>query len=341
MTTLKRYKIGTDFTEEQYHKWVEQLTWWIGEKMHNIESPKGHAEKALLAAMNGTKMDGSPWPLITNDFNKRIKQLVGFDLEAGIGIRDPMVGAKKSLIGHTAARTKTAEIPPVDLKEAMGLRKEYISNLLGKYPHLDSPVYKPKVEELAETIVKSRMISSDFLNAQGVALERLSKIRESLHKQIGELMEFLEISPKQRVRSSIETKNADVGSLVAKMESYGASWEEFERLDALRELLQFYHMLQSTRPDGTPQLNDWELWHLTRNRPVQYKCISCGWEVELLGGFTPLEIEQALVQAQKVYGFGLEEIGETLISSGTGASVIDLGFIVNEEMGQDNDSPSF
>jgi len=51
----------------------------------------------------------------------------------------------------------------------------------------------------------------------------------------------------------------------------------------------------------------WEIWHKTRNKPVKYTC-RCGEIVTLLGGFTPEEIEKALVQAYEVYGFGLEGI---------------------------------
>ena len=301
---LQRYKIGEDFTEEQINKWREQLTWWISAKMPRVTDPKEFADKALKAALNGTKMDGSTWPGISNDFYKRMKQLVGFDLEHGIGVREP---TKTRKISPAVTAERTAELPPIDLKAAMELRTNYIRDLLAKYPHLDTPVYKPKVEELAETVVKSRMISTDFLTARGKTLETLSKIRESLHKQIGELMEFLEISPKQRVTKTLDAKNSDVGSLVAKLESYGEAWQEYERLDALREALQLYRMLNAQRPDGTPQLNDWELWHMTRCKPIKFTCRH-GETYEIIDGFTPDEIEKALLQAKEVYGFGLEPI---------------------------------
>ena len=308
---LQRYKIGTDFTEEEYHRWLTQLQWWCGEKFANVEDPKKHAEKILLAALNGAKLDGTQWTTIPNDFFKRVKQLSGFDLKLGIGIRDPLKNNSQAFrrkVITNQSGEKTENLPPIDMKTAMELRNKYIEDLIKKYPHLDNPIYKPKVEELSETIVKSRMISNDFLTATGRTLELLSKIRESLHKQIGELMEFLEISPKQRVSKILDQKNADLGSLIAKMESYGEYWKEYERIDSLRELIQLYHMLKSNRPDNTPQLNDWELWHMTRNRPIKFTCRH-GETYELLGGFTVEEIEKALLQAQKTYGWGLEEIG--------------------------------
>lgn len=322
MPVLIRYQIGRDFTEEQYFKWLEQLTWWVSSRMPNVENPKLYADKVIKAALNGTKVDGTEWVGVTKDFFKRVKQIAGFDLSLGIGVREP---TKRNTISPTLTGPKTDELPPMDLKEAMKLRQDYIKELIHKYPHLDTPVYKPKVEELAETVVKSRLISNDFLTSRGQALERLGKIRESLHTQIGGLMEFLEISPKQRLTKTLEAKNADVGSMVARLEQYGESWKEFEKIDALRELLQLYKMLKSTRPDGSPQLNDWEIWHMTRNRPIHFTC-RCGEEYELLGGFTPEEIEQALLQAQKVYGYGLEDIGGTQIKSGTSSTSITLDF---------------
>jgi hypothetical protein len=41
---------------------------------------------------------------------------------------------------------------------------------------------------------------------------------------------------------------------------------------------------------------------------MHFKCRKCGEEYELLDGFTPDEIEEALVQAYKIYGFGLASI---------------------------------
>lgn len=308
MRVLRRFAIGKDFREEDFHKWIDQLIWWIGDRFPRIRDPREHAEKIMKAALNGTKLDGNEWVGISDDFFARVIQLSGFDVKRGVGVRDPKNHASQTHVVTKKSGEKTKDIPPVDIQEGMKIRADYVADLLHKYPHLDTPVYKPKVEELAETIVKSRMISVDFILSRGKELELLSKIRESLHRQISELMKFLEIAPEQHARKQLDAKNADVGSLIAKMEAYGEVWEEYERLDALRELIQKYRMLKNIRPDGTPQLNDWELWHMTRNRPVKFTC-KCGLTYELLGGFTPEEIEAALVQANEVYGFGLEAIG--------------------------------
>lgn len=315
MKILQKYVIGVDFSQEQYDKWLSQLTWWVTDRMPNVADPKLHASKILNAARYGTKLNGEPWKGVSQDFFKRVIALCGFDVQHGVGVRDPFkssghLGRPKGSLNKLNAD----EVPPINMTEAITLRDQYTNDLLAKYPHLDTPVYKPKVEELSETIVKSRMISADFVAAKGKALADLSKIRESLHKQIGELMEFLEISPKQRVTKTLDAKNADVGSLIAKLESYGETWHDFERLDALRELLQLYKMLKSERPDGTPQLNDWELWHMTRSRAFKFTCRH-GETYELIAGFTPEEIENALLQAQKVYGFGLEPIETTTTSN--------------------------
>ncbi len=338
MPVLIRYKIGIDFTEEQYKKWLSQLTWWVSSRMTNIEDPAAYAEKVIKAGLNGTKVDGRPWTGVSTDFFKRVKQLAGYDLNLGIGVREP---TRKTHINPAHTASKTTELPPLDLKEAMELRHSYIKELIQKYPHLDTPVYKPKVEELAETVIKSRMISNEFLTSRGTTLEKLSKIRESLHKQIGELMEFLEISPKQRLTKALDAKNSDVGSIVARLESYGDTWKEFEKIDSLRELLQLYKMLKSTRPDGSPQLNDWELWHMTRNRPIKFTC-RCGESYELLGGFTSDEIEQALLQAQNVYGYGLEDISTKLLDSGTAipSSVLTMDFESFEEPIKNDPDPN-
>lgn len=319
---LKRFRIGVDFSEEDFKKWQGQIEWWIRETMPKVEDPVAHAKKVLLASMNGTKINGEAWPRISHDFYNRVKLLAGFDLRAGVGFNRGRGKSKKDAAGQeilvptskytaekigtpSAPRIRMEDLPEVKMEDIVKQQEEYKQSLLDKYPHLENLVYKPKVDELAETVVKSRMLSTEFVLATGTALEKLSKIRESLHKQIKELMDFLEISPQFMVRKQKESEKADVGSLVATLESYGSVWQEFERMYALMELIQKYKQLNTIRPDGTPQLNDWELWHQTRNRPVNFTC-RCGESYKLLGGFTIEEIEKALEQAYKVYGFGLE-----------------------------------
>jgi len=311
---IRRYIVSVDYTEEQIKHWKEQLIWWISREMPKIPNPPEHAEKILIAALNGTKLNGEPWPTVSQSFFIRIKQLAGFDLEKGIGHRSPKSNTKRNIsyiakVGIPGRIPATEELPPEDVNaDIKRMQQEYINNLTTVYPHLSSAVYTPKVEELAETVIKSRLLSTDFMTAKGATLEKLSKIRESLHKQQGDLMSFLEISPQQLLKKTV-SKDESLGNLIARLDSYGEAWQEYERLDALRELLQKYRMLKNKRPDGTPQLNDWELWHQTRNRPVKFTC-SCGASYTLLGGFSEQEIEEALLQAQEVYGFGLEPLHE-------------------------------
>lgn len=304
--SIRRFHVGKDFSEEDLLKWQEQLAWWIKETSVNVDDPVARAKRVLIAAMNGTKINGEPWLNVNDNFYSRVRQLAGFDLERGVGVRRGRTKLQ-AVTKSSGTKTTVEDFPPVNIRDVMAMQDKYKKELLAKYPHLENPVYAPKVDELAETVVKGRMLSNDFLVSDHKTLERLSKIRESLNKQVSDLMDFLEISPKLLITKQRETDKGDVGSLVAELESYGEIWQDYERLDALRELLQKFHQLNSRRPDGTPQLNDWELWHMTRNRPVRFTC-QCGRHYTLLGGFTPEEIEEALKQAYEVYGFGLRPI---------------------------------
>ncbi len=303
-----RFCVGTHV---EYEKWLEQLIWWLSSTRKNLENPKEQATVVLLAAFNGTNLSGKPWPRISSDFFKRVRQLSGFDLKVGVGTpaRHTESFPVSKGVNKTPAKLTEQQLPPITLDKAMDMKAEYIEHLLQKYPHLENPVYSPKVEELAETIAKSRMLSTEFLTASSRALQDLSKIRESLNKQTDELMKVLEISPSILVKKQQEGHKQDVGSLIRHMERYGEVWEEYERIDALRDLLQTYWQTQNTRPDGSPQLNAWELWHKTRNRPVKFTC-RCGETYNLLGGFTVEEIEQACTQAYIVYGSGLEPLDQ-------------------------------
>lgn len=312
---VKRFYVGKDFSEEEFRKWREQLVWWISTQMPNVKEPSERAEKYLLAALNGTKLDGTSWAGISNDFFKRVRQLSGFDLKKGIGVSKSKINVKQRAL---EPRTTQIEIPPVDPDEVYEQKEKYKQDLLNKYEHLANPVYLPKVEELSEIIVRGRMLSTEFMVAGTKGLERINKIRESLNKQVKDLMDFLEISPKLLVDKQRQTDRSDVGSLIAELESYGELWQDYERLDSLRELLQKYRQLTNTRPDGTPQLLDWELWHMTRTKPIHFECRKCHEKYLLLDGFTPEEIETALLQAQEIYGFGLEGIeGEDYTDSRT------------------------
>src|SRR5213080_840545 len=64
---LQRYAVGKDFTEADYHKWINQLVWWITDRFPKIKNPRIHAEKVIKAACNGTKLDGSQWATVPDD----------------------------------------------------------------------------------------------------------------------------------------------------------------------------------------------------------------------------------------------------------------------------------
>src|SRR6266516_5029138 len=125
MSLLRRFAIGKDFTEQDYHRWVEQLVWWISDKFHKIQDPREHAEKILKAAMNGTKLDGGEWRGISHDFFSRVTMLCGFDLRKGVGVRNPNAPKYRRPVGKYTGE-KTTDLPPLDLPKAMEMRLLYI-----------------------------------------------------------------------------------------------------------------------------------------------------------------------------------------------------------------------
>ena len=206
-----RFVVGTT---DEYNKWVEQLTWWLGETRKNLDDPPAQARLVLLSAFNGTKLDGSHWPKISTEFYVRVKQLCGFDLKRGIGIKSqsPATPIARGPV-RTPAKMSASELPPINLEKALDLKQEYVEQLVEKYPHLEGAIYRPKVEELAETVIKSQMLSSAFLTSEGRTLQDLNKIKESLNKQTDELMKVLEISPALLMKKQQDGNKTDVGSL--------------------------------------------------------------------------------------------------------------------------------
>lgn len=308
---------GADYSKEQIDLWTNQILFWIQQSQPSEQSPKEKAEAVMKAALNGTKLNGEPWPGIDSfSFAARIKQLCSWDIETGIG-RSSNVSNKKKVYSKTSKegmdqekKRNNNEVTLLDLDTAQLLEKRdaYIKTLQDQYPWISSEVYETQVQALAEAVVRMETLSEDYLTAKPKELELLLKIKSEIRKDINELMDFLGIHPKQLKDKVDDNERSDVGSLIRRFEQYQLIAQDYEKVDAIQELIQMIRMSHNLRADGkAPQLADYMLWHLTGCRGHHFKC-SCGKMWELYDGFTLEELEAAGDQAMRVFGFGIKKI---------------------------------
>lgn len=306
-------KEAVDFAKEEIDKWTTQIEWWVAESQPNEEDRRGKAEKIMAAALNGTKINGEVWPGVHHfSLRSRIRQLCGWDIEKGVGQSSSLAARKKLHPQHplqkNARETRkqnSAALQELSMAEMVARRDEFKELLLQQFPWLDNPVYELKVNALAEAEVKLESLSDQFLSAGPRELKHLLEIKQDLRKDINELMEMLSIHPKQLKDRVDETDRGDVGTLIAKWEEMGVLSEEYERVDAIQELIQAIRSAHNLRVDGSPQLADYLLWHRTGCAGHYFRC-KCGETYELYRGFTLEELEEAAMQAYKMFGWGLK-----------------------------------
>lgn len=310
------YILGVDFSQEEYDKWLAEITLWISETQVREDDPKEKARLILEAAMSGTKLDGTLWNGVESfTFDKRIRQLCSYDIIDGIGTRRRTKAGTKEGVNQQNSATNKAKKQNIDVLEKISLqrlteeRDKYKKVLYSEFPFLDNAVYESKVNAYADTVVKLEQLSEYFLGASGKDLENYLKIREQLRKDLDDFMKLLRIHPSQIKEKVDEGDRGDVGNLINNWEEYGELGQLYEEVDAIQEAIQIFNQLNNVRMDGSPQLAEWLLWHKTGCRGHNFTC-ECGREYDLHGGFTKDEMYKILEQAYETFGYGIKRVDD-------------------------------
>jgi hypothetical protein len=302
-------------TKDTLDRWLISINSWVSATQVNETDPRSKAERVVKAALSGSKLNGEMWPGVEKySLERRIQQLCGWDVVNNRGREGNLSRLRGKGAGEPARKkadaTKVANdqiIRDMTLDEMYRKRENFISVLHEQFPHLNNPVYAAKVQALAEAEVRLMSLSDTFMSSTGKTMKLALEIQEGLRKSINELMTLLNIHPKQLVDKVDEKDRGDVGSLMNQWEDYGRVADEFERVDAIQELIQHVHRANSVRSDGSPQLADYLLFHATGCAGHMFKC-QCGETYELYGGFTLEQLEAAAEQAYQKFGFGLKRI---------------------------------
>lgn len=301
----KVFRVGTgpedDFTPDE----IELLTfklrdWYVSPECdRQYDDPLGQAQEVVKQCLLGLTKDGKTWKNASNSFAQRIKIKAQYDMDTGKGIPTSSIKSPAAKRFHEnqdaveAAKAATTH-QPVPMASVAQHQQDLEQAILDAYPELDTPVHRPNVKRLALLYAQQEVVSTELLTAKASSRKTLLETLATLQKTIESNMKALDIYPDQLRKRMDAQRQGSIGDLVAMVEDDN-TFREREKLWALTAALQLWWM--SAHPNGKktgPQLHDFEVWHLTRSRPVHYTC-KCGHEAILVEGFTPEELKAFLV----------------------------------------------
>lgn len=294
-----------DYSPEAIEAIVYKIARWFDhpDSGRNPDDSLKDARKAVQQCLLGKTNAGKTWQRAPKRFEDRVKIKCGFDLDKDEGIVTKQQGRPRVRI-PTKQEAKVIQSiedtigSPTPLASMFDSRKYQLQmekEILEVYPELDTPAHRPNVRRLAMLYAQQESVNLELLQVTGKQRRELIDVLSTIQTTVDRAMKSLEIHPDQ-LRKRIDTrKEGTIGELVAKLDE-DHEFKERERRWALTEALQLWWM--SEHPNGTnngPQLHPFEIWHMTRTRPINYTC-SCGREVILVEGFEPHELRDYLVE---------------------------------------------
>ena len=293
---------GADFSKEEIEALIYKLALWFksDECDRAYDDPVASARQKVQECLLATTEDGSPWKMAPHEFAKRIKAKCSYDITTDTGISSPRVKR-----GEGRKLSKEAKEGAASLKDGNAVMAAFDQNafrgkveadILLAFPELDNPAHRPNVESLSGMYAQRKVIDLEL--AAGVTANKREVLLKSM-KMIEEMadttMRRLGVHPDQIRRRISDRTASSVADLVAQIED-DDEWRKREKVWALQLALQLWWM--SEHPNGRktgPNLADFEIWHMTRNRPVNFTC-RCGVTTPVVEGFEPKDLWAWLVK---------------------------------------------
>jgi hypothetical protein len=304
---VKQYRVGTDknadFTPLEMENLILRLTAWFRspECDRQFDDPEGEAKEVIRQCLLAEKKDGTPWRNCPQEFSKRVKVKAMYDLETHKGIA-------VSSVKHPDAQRKLNAQAQEEAKDLLDMRVGALNfsaeefrareerNIFVRFPELDNPVHKAHVRRLSLLYAQQEMLDIELSkNLTGKKLELTLGSLKAVEDMADKTMKLLGIHPDQLHKRLEGQRQGGLGELVASIED-DAAFPKRTKMWALQEAYQLWWMTQhpNGRGDG-PQLEPWELWHLTRTKEIQFKC-KCGCEYTLIAGWEPDELKEYLLR---------------------------------------------
>lgn len=304
---VKQYVVGdksqgADFSLDEIELLIYRIRDWFASDAcdRNYNDPEAMARQKIQECLLAENDAGEPWRGCPQDFAARIKIKCLYDMNTNKGIPVQRVKAPMAV----RKLNKEAQRAKMEIKKAAAIkfdheqfREEKELAILKDFPELDNETHRPLVRRLSFLYAQQQVID-DILMQDGVSDGRRDvglKLMQTLGKDIETTQKLLGVHPDQlRQRVNTKTQGA-VSELVALLEN-DQDFKERIEIWSMQLALQLWWMTQhpNGRGDG-PQLEEWEMWHMTRTRPVKFTC-EHGTEYTVIDGFTPEELKAYLIR---------------------------------------------
>lgn len=293
---------GYDFTTSEIENLTLRLALWFADPKcdRKFDNPEQAAKDIVRQCLLALTKEEKPWLNAPFEFAKRIKVKAAFDMEKGEGI--PISSVKHPMASRSLDKTaaKSAQgigglnpsIADFDINE---YRAHQEKTILIQYPELDSPVYLPHVRRLSLLYAQQEMMDRELIINPRRRSEILKEM-EKLTTTVDAVLKTLDIHPDSLRKKIKENTDGTLGDLVARLDA-DDDFQNREKVWALQAALQFWYMAShpNGRGDG-PQLEEWEVWHMTRSLPMSFTC-KCGKHYpHLVRGFTPKMLKEYLLR---------------------------------------------
>lgn len=294
---------GADFTPEELELLAYKMAEWFrsDECDRQYEDPIKEAKDIIHQCLLGITADGRPWRNCPHDFEARIRTKSLYDMTTGKGrpsarLKHPDAVRAKDPAAEKAAQTVRTMNPISAGFDQDKYRKRVEQDILKEFPELDNPAHRPNVERLSLIYTQQKVIDHELTIGvpDSKKAEKLAQL-STLEQMAERTMKLLDIHPDSIRKQTQKQKQGTLGDLVATLDG-DEDFKDREKIWALQAALQLWwcHEHPNGRGDG-PNLEAWEIWHMTRTRPIDFTC-KCGRTFELVEGFTPEELRDYLIR---------------------------------------------
>lgn len=294
---VQQYQIGKDFPQEYIEALTYKIALWFASPTcdRKYADPVGAAKAKIKECLLATTEDGSAWKKCPASFEMRVKAKCGYDIAADRGIPAPRVkhpegGRDLNPAAQQAAKgLKDADVVNAGF-DAEGFRARVEADILAAFSELDNPAHKPNVRSLSGLYAEREKINAKLaVGVTDVQRELLLKSLKMIEEMADTTLKRLGIHPDQ-IRKKISDRAAStVADLVASLDG-DDDFRHREKVWALQLALQLWWMSEHHNGDRTgPNISDFECWHMTRSRPMKFRCRH-GEDYTLVEGFEPADL---------------------------------------------------
>jgi hypothetical protein len=306
VATIKQFIIGNDigdgdFSHAQIEEMIVNLAKWFAapESGMSYPDPLETARAKVRECLLGVKADGSVWQQAPDDFRKRLKIKANYDYKAKRGVPVKKRTRERNVDKTAKAKAtgvRVTKMQPVHATTNVEAESEsFTADILSVFPELDNAAHRPTVEALGDVYAQRKVISAELkLGVTASKRDTLLNQMKTIEMMTDSMMSKLGIHPNQVRKKIVDEADSSVADLVAHI-SDDKEFQKREKQWSLQLALQLWWMSEHNNyvQDG-PNVSDWEIWSLTRSRPIRHKC-KCSYECVLVEGFEPHELRDMLL----------------------------------------------